>query len=58
MKEYQIGETFKYNDVTLIVEENPKCDKCHFNYVGSDCDEFLCGPLMRTDGKGVIAKLK
>lgn len=58
MKDYKIGEVFKYKDVELIVEENPICKGCYFNYVASDCDEFPCAPLSRSDKKCVMAKLK
>ena len=58
MTEYKIGETFKYKTVELTVVESAVCKGCYFNYVASDCDEFPCAPLSRSDKKCVMAKLK
>lgn len=52
-KEYKIGDTFKYNNVTLVVREGTNCGDCYFDtHIG--CATFNCDD--RSEGPDVIVE--
>lgn len=56
MKEYKVGEKFKFQDMLLVVVETkkPTCTGCFFE--GKIVETLRCASYERSDHKNVIFK--